>query len=74
MLEQIRQLLSGADWRAFTIHFSGGRYIHVPTRQHAWVSPHGHLVIETSAHSIEVFGPEAITRVDTDPRAVHEVC
>ena len=74
MLERIRQLLTGADWRAFTVHFAGGRYIHVPTRQHAWVSPHGHLVIETSANSIEVFGPEDISRLDTDPRDIHEVC
>jgi hypothetical protein len=72
-MDRIKELLKADPWRPFSVR-AQSRIIRVPTRQHAWVSPHGRIVIETSANSLEVIAPEQFEGLDIDPWSDHEVC
>jgi hypothetical protein len=73
MIDRIKELLKADAWRPFAIRASG-RSIRVPTRQHAWVSPNGRVVVEMSASSLEVIYPENLQGIDVEPWSDHEVC
>ncbi len=72
-MERIKELLKADAWRPFSIR-ANGRAFRVPTRQHAWVSPHGRIVVEVSASWLEVIHPENFEGVEIEPWSDHEVC
>ena len=74
MIDRIKELLQADNWRPFTIHTGAGRSIRVPTRQHAWVSPNGRIVIETSVSGLEIVRPEELRQGESEPWSDHEVC